>query len=33
MAVMFGADRDKAKEDMSDVLSFEMSLANVSALH
>lgn len=32
MAVIFGADRDKAREDMLEVLSFEMSLANVGSL-
>ena len=29
MAVIFGADRDRAEKEMLDVLAFEMKLANV----
>lgn len=31
MAVIFGADKDTAKEELLDVLWFEMNLANVSS--
>lgn len=31
MAVLFGADKEKAKKEMLDSLNFEMALANVSA--
>jgi neprilysin len=30
MAVLFGAERERAEKDMMDSLNFEMTLANVS---
>lgn len=31
MALLFGAERDQAENDMMDVLEFEVALANVSS--
>jgi len=33
MAVLYGADRQRAEKDMKDVLEFEFALANVSLKH
>lgn len=33
MAILFGADQNQAKQQMKDMVDFEIKLANVSALN